>query len=173
MLAIRLVVSGLVAFISYAAWAWYANSLVTSDSIVLLKAALVQGSYSAGITLGFTYLLEFFYKKFGVSNYCLPLILPRWSQDTQQNPCTTKLTFEHALQTSRKLCKGTCMPGAIVSPIPALVLQSILVIAVNLVFRTPNLWLTVLPSIVFSACYGYVYSFGLSRQVTRAKLTNS
>ena len=55
---IRLTLSGAVAFFFYALWAYYANSLVTDNTEVLYKAALVQGTYSGIITLVFTLLLE-------------------------------------------------------------------------------------------------------------------
>lgn len=161
---LRLFLSALVAFCAYASWAYYANSLVTNESSVLIKAALVQGSYSALVTLAFTFMLEVFFKKFGATNYCLPFIVPRFSKD---NPpyecCSTLATFEKSLQVSEQKCHGKCLPGSLLSPLPALFIQSILVIAVNIVFATPNLWLTVAPSIGFSAIYGYVYSFGLAK----------
>lgn len=161
---IRLFVSALIAFTSYAAWAYYANSLVTDDPDILFRAAMVQGGYSGGITLFFTLLLEVFFKKFGSSVYCLPLIVPRINAKVSPtNKCATLETFEASIRFSEQNCKGACLPGELVSPIPALFIQSILVILVNLVFNTPNLWLTVAPSILFSAIYGYTYSFALAR----------
>lgn len=162
---VRLFLSALIAFVSYASWAYYANSLVTDDQHLLIKSALVQGIYSGGITLFFTLMLEVFFRKFGASPYCLPLILPRINaRHTRKNRCSTLETFEASLELSEHKCHGTCLPGAILSPIPALAIQSMLVIAVNIVFETPNLWLTVAPSILFSAIYGYVYSFALARK---------
>lgn len=161
---LRLVASGLIAFVSYAAWAYYANSLVTNDQAALVKAAIVQGSYSGGITLFFTLLLEVFYKKFGKSSYCLPLIMPRINKHSKAEPCSTLETFEASLELSESQCKGSCLPGALISPLPALVIQSLMVISVNIAFATPNLWLTVAPSILFSAIYGYTYSLSLARK---------
>lgn len=164
----RLIASGLIAFVSYAAWAYYANSLVTDNSRVLIKAAIVQGTYSGGITLFFTFLLELFYKRFGSSSYCLPLLTPNiLSKHTKDNPCSTLETLKATLELSERACKGACLPGVILAPIPALVIQSILVIAVNIAFATPNLWLTVAPSILFSALYGYSYSIALKRKNTK------
>lgn len=162
---VRLFLSALIAFVSYASWAYYANSLVTDDQQVLIKSALVQGIYSGGITLFFTLMLEVFFRKFGASAYCLPLITPRINaKHTLKNRCSTLDTFQASLLLSEQKCKGTCLPGAFLSPLPALMIQSILVISVNIAFETPNLWLTVAPSIVFSAIYGYVYSFALARK---------
>jgi len=162
---IRLVISALIAFCSYAAWAYYANSLVSSDHDLLIKSALVQGTYSASITLFFTVLLEFFYHKFGANNYCLAFITPRINiKHSKKVPCATLETFKHSLEVSEQRCNGTCLPGLVLSPLPALFTQALLVISVNIIFNTPNLWLTVAPSIIFSAIYGYVYSFGLARK---------
>ncbi|MFT6268526.1 MAG: hypothetical protein ACJAVV_001340 [Alphaproteobacteria bacterium] len=162
---IRLFLSALIAFVSYASWAYYANSLVTNDPDVLLKSALVQGFYSGGITLFFTVLLEVFYKKFGSSVYCLPFIVPRINaKPSLKTKCATLETFEASLVFSEKKCKGACLPGELISPLPALLIQTIMVIGVNVAFSTPNLWLTVAPSIVFSAIYGYTYSIALARK---------
>jgi hypothetical protein len=166
----RLVISGLIAFVSYAAWAYYANSLVTQNTTVLYKAAIVQGSYSGGVTLAFTFLLEVFYRKFGASTYCLPLIMPRISRKPDaSHPCSTLETFQKAIDESEQKCHGKCLPGVIISPLPALLIQSVLVIAINVLFKTPNLWLTVAPSILFSGIYGYVYSAGLFRKEKLSK----
>lgn len=163
---LRLFISALIAFVSYAAWAYYANSLVTTDKSLLIKAAVVQGIYSGGVTLIFTLFLEIFFKKFGSSSYCLALIVPRFNaKHSKKTPCSTVETFEAGLKLSEKKCDGRCLPGAWLSPLPALLLQSILVITINIVFATPNLWLTVAPSIAFSGIYGYVYSFGLARKL--------
>ncbi|MFT4652890.1 MAG: hypothetical protein ACJA0G_001801 [Kangiellaceae bacterium] len=162
---IRLFLSALIAFVSYASWAYYANSLVTSDPDILLKSALVQGFYSGGITLFFTVLLEVFYKKFGSSAYCLPFIVPTINaKPTTKNKCTTLETFEASFALSEKKCKGSCLPGELISPLPALLIQSVMVVSVNVAFSTPNLWLTVAPSIIFSGIYGYMYSIALARK---------
>jgi hypothetical protein len=163
---IRLFLSAFIAFVSYALWAYYANSLVTDDHQMLIKAALVQGIYSGFVTLVFTLLLEVFYNKIGASYYCLPFITPRISaKHHPDEPCSTVETFKSSIELSKRTCAGKCLPGAWLSPIPALVIQSILVIGVNVVFATPNLWLTVAPSILFSAFYGYSYSFVLARKL--------
>lgn len=182
---IRLIISASVAFCAYFAWAYYANSLVTKDYELLIKAALVQGTYSALITLIFSFLLEIFYKHLGPRHFCLVFITPRLTLPKLKLPrvnianneseqklkisldphkCANIETFKHALQSSQKHCKGQCVPGSIVAPLPALGLQSAFVIALNIYFATPNLWLTVAPSIIFSAVYGYGYSFGLAKK---------
>ena len=162
---VRLFLSALIAFVSYASWAYYANSLVTQDVEVLRKAALVQGLYSGAITLFFTVLLEVFYKRLGASVFCLPFIVPSINiTPTAKERCPTQETFAASLELSERTCNGTCLPGQFISPLPALFIQTIMVVSVNIAFATPNLWLTVAPSIVFSAIYGYVYSMALAKK---------
>lgn len=163
MATLRLLVSGLLAFVFYAGWAWYANSLVVSDSQQLIKAALVQGGYSGAMTFMFTLMLEYFFKKMGASSFCLALITPRWSSHTEQNPCATKATFVSALKSFATKRKKR-VAGKFIVPLPALFIQAILVFAVNIYFNTPNLLLTVLPSIVFSGIYGYFYAISISNK---------
>lgn len=177
----RLLLSGAIAFFFYAAWAYYANSLVTDDEQVLYKAALVQGSYSGGITLVFTFVLELFYKIFRNKSYCLPFVIPvvtfpsftRSSVKPSsfgEHESVTKKAFESSLQASEKSFNGVCVPGILLTPLPAIILQSIFVIGVNIAFKTPNLWLTVAPSIFFSAIYGYIYTISLSRKLKRVQV---
>jgi hypothetical protein len=165
---LRLALSGLIAFVFYGAWAYYANSLITDDQSVLLKAALVQGSYSGGVTLIFTFVLELFYTLFKNKQLCLPFVIPAISKAFISNKeCTTALTFKYSIKEFENASFGTYIPGVVLSPLPAILLQSIFVIAVNIAFKTPNLWLTVAPSILFSAIYGYIYSFSLAKKYKR------
>jgi hypothetical protein len=157
----------------YAAWAYYANSLVSNDHSVLIKAAIVQGTYSASITLFFTFLIEFFHARFGHSNICLAWILPQWSKQDESHDCSTKVTVEDSLISIKRTFSGNALPGMLVVPLPALLIQTILVVTINLLFATPNLWLTVAPSILFSAIYGYSYSIGLTKRQIRSRVTNS
>lgn len=171
---IRLMLSGMIAFFCYAGWAYYANSLVTSEHDVLIKAALVQGVYSACITLVFTFLLEYFFSKVGANYYCLVLIVPRInSRHSIKQPCSTLSTFAAGIMESEQRCNGSCLPGIVLSPLPALIIQSISVTAVNVTFDTPNLWLTVAPSIIFSAIYGYAYSVVLAKKHQRVHTADS
>ena len=168
---LRLAISGVVAFFFYASWAYYANSLVTDNSQILYKAALVQGSYSAVITLVFTFVLELFHKLFSYKQYCLPLIVPIITKPSFfSKECATSKTFEMSLLEIEKACKGTCIPGLVLTPLPAIAVQSVFVVSVNVWFMTPNLWLTVAPSIIFSAIYGYIYSVSLARKLKFAQV---
>lgn len=179
---LRLALSGIIAFFFYAAWAYYANSLVIDDTQVLYKAALVQGAYSGGITLVFTFVLELFYKLFSNKHYCLAFIVPAFPKLSFFKPawfsreasaadidCATTSTFETTLKEIEKTCSGACVPGMILTPIPAIAIQSLFVIGVNTAFMTPNLWLTVAPSIIFSSIYGYAYSISLTKKLKLAQ----
>jgi hypothetical protein len=167
---IRLAISGLIAFCFYAAWAYYANSLVTNDPETLYKAALVQGSYSGGITLIFAFTLELFHKILSNKYYCLPFIVPTVARPAFfSKACETTKTFEVSLNNIERACSGTCLPGVLLTPLPAIALQGSFVVAVNIAFMTPNLWLTVAPSIFFSAVYGYIYSISLTRKLRLAQ----
>lgn len=173
MAAIRLILSGIIAFVFYAAWAYYANSLVTDDSAILVKAALVQGTYSGGITLIFTVILEFFHNKFGHSGICIAFLTPRWPKKNTNTLSETDIVVQEALSEAKETFAGNTMCGMFLVPLPALFVQTIFVVAVNVAFNTPNLWLTVAPSILFSALYGYAYSISLTKRQRRARVTNS
>ncbi|AEP31020.1 hypothetical protein [Brumicola nitratireducens] len=167
---IRLTISGIVAFFFYALWAYYANSLVTDNTQVLYKAALVQGTYSGIITLVFTFLLELSYKMLSNKQYCLPFMIPSMTRPAFfSKECLTTKTVETSLRKIERACDGTCLPGALLTPMPAIAVQSIFVISVNVAFMTPNLWLTVAPSVFFSAVYGYSYSMSLTRKLKLAQ----
>ncbi len=99
--------------------------MVTEDRVMLTRTAVIQGSYSAFMTAGFTFALEWALLKFRNSRF------PAW----------------------------------FIAPVPPLTLQSVLVITINIVNHTPNLWLTVAPSILFSGLYGYAYCAALLRKI--------
>jgi hypothetical protein len=167
---IRLTISGVIAFVFYATWAYFANSLVSDDPAVLLKAALVQGGYSGAVTLVFTFLLEYFYHHLKDKKYCLPFVVPTvFKASIFSKDCATRNTFEKSLEGIEKACNGMCLPGTILTPLPAIVVQASFVILINIVFETPNLWLTVAPSIFFSAVYGLVYSVSLNKKLKRVQ----
>jgi len=68
-----------------------------------------------------------------------------------------------ALDLSARKLEGLRVPGTLLAPLAPLAVQSLLAIGVHVLNGTPNLWLTVTPSIVFTAIYGYVYTFTLLR----------
>ena len=54
----RAILSAIVAFTFYAGWSWWVNSMASDDQMLVLRSALLQGSYSAIMTVTFTALLN-------------------------------------------------------------------------------------------------------------------
>ena len=160
---IRLLISALVALIFYFFWSYWANSLVTDDQALIFRSAIVQGVFSATVTLGFTLVLEAAVKRFGGNCLSLVFVVPilcSVQAKTTQNIAILK-TFNAALDLSAKYISGKYIAGTLIAPLLPLLMQATLVIAVNLINHTPNLLLTVAPSIFFSGVYGYLYTFTL------------
>lgn len=162
----RLWISAIIATLFYGAWSLFANALVTQDIVILIRSALVQGFYSGLITFLFTWMLEKTYKSVGVKHlsfaFVVPLVCMAHHQTKHAN--IIRSAFNRTLDKSAMWLKGVCWPAAVVAPLVPLSIQSVLVIAVNLVNQTPNLVMTVAPSIMFSALYGYTYTLTLYKQ---------
>ncbi|WP_339766911.1 hypothetical protein [uncultured Paraglaciecola sp.] len=160
---IRLVLSAFVAFVFYFSWTYWANSLVTNDLAVILRSALVQGTLSGSVTILFTFALERAVNRFGQHSVSLVFVVPILCSvyaKTRQNIAIFK-TFSHALNQSAAVMHSTRIPGTLLAPLIPIAMQGSLALGANLINQTPNLWLTILPSIIFSAIYGYVYTFTL------------
>jgi hypothetical protein len=71
--------------------------------------------------------------------------------------------FTFLLEKAIFIMRNKNIPIALWGPIPPMLIQSSSVILINLLNRTPNLWMTVAPSIIFSAIYGYLYTLSLLR----------
>ncbi|MEH6711150.1 MAG: hypothetical protein V7733_08025 [Paraglaciecola polaris] len=168
---IRLVISALVAFGFYFTWTFWANSLVTDNSGDILRSALVQGTLSASVTILFTFALEKSVSHFGNRNLSLIFVVPILCSihaKTRQNIAIFK-TFNHALDNAATKLSSRAIPGTLLAPLVPITIQGGLALGVNLLNQTPNLLLTILPSIIFSAIYGYLYTFTLlkeRRQIT-------
>ena len=163
---VRLFWSALVSFVFYFCWSYWANSMATDDSALVLRSAIVQGSLSASVTLVFTFALEFAVKRFGDSCLSLVFVVPILCgvhSKTTQNIAIFR-TFNAALDLSAKKASGAFLPGTLFAPLLPLLIQSSLTIGVNILNQTPNLWLTVAPSIFFTGVYGYVYTFTLLKK---------
>lgn len=115
----RAIISAIVAFSFYSIWTWWVNSMVSDDQMLVLRSALLQGSYSALMTATFTAFLN-------------------WT-----------------------LSKMKCNKRPYLAVIPPLLVQSTMVILLNVINQTPSLWATVAPSIFFTGLYGVIYSFSL------------
>ena len=162
----RLSVSVVVAFVFYGGWAYFANSMVTDSMDILVRTALVQGIYSASITLGFTWLLEHAYCKSISKHISFAFVVPLVClvhHNTKQAGLMRQV-FNNALDRSATWFNGHCWPGALFAPLVPLTVQAALVIGVNTLNQTPNLLLTVAPSILFSGLYGYMYTIALYKK---------
>lgn len=115
----RAIISALVAFTFYTGWTWWVNSMASDDQMLVIRSALLQGSYSALMTAGFTALVNV------------------------------------------TLGKMKCHKRPMLGVLPPLAIQSALVILLNVINATPNLWATVAPSIFFTGLYGFAYAHSL------------
>ncbi|MCF2947676.1 hypothetical protein L0668_06125 [Paraglaciecola aquimarina] len=163
---IRLIISALISFVFYFAWSYWANSMVSEDGDLVLRSALVQGTLSATITLLFTFILEKSVAKFGSNSlsliFIVPIICTVHSKTTQN--ITIFKTFRNALDTSATYFNNSKIPGSLLAPILPITVQASIAIGVNWLNHTPNLWLTVTPSILITAIYGYMYTFALLKK---------
>ncbi len=160
---LRLLLSAVVAFVFYFGWAYWANSMPSVDSSTTFRTALVQGSFSGFTTLFFTLILEKVHTKLENKYLSLAFVVPilcSIDSKTKQNIAIFK-TFNYSINTWVDYFKVNRLSPTLFIPLIPIVVQSSLVISVNIINNTPNLWLTVLPSIFFSAVYGYVYTFTL------------
>lgn len=171
----RLALSALIATVFYGGWSYFANSLVSDDTALVLRSALVQGVYSGSITLMFTWLLEGAYKRVGARHFSFAFVVPLvcLAHSPSEHAYRIRQSFNTALERSASWFKGTCWPGAILAPLLPLLVQSLLVIGVNVVNQTPNLALTVAPSIFFSGLYGYMYTFALYKKYQKEQQTQA
>jgi hypothetical protein len=149
--------------------------MVSDDQALVLRSALVQGTLSATITILFTFALEKSVSRFGGNCLSLILVVPvicSVRSRTTQNIAIFR-TFNSALDTSAKYLSGVSLPGTMLAPILPIAIQSSIAIGVNIVNQTPNLWLTVAPSILITAIYGYVYTFTLLSKPEQPVLSES
>lgn len=163
---VRLLLSAIVSFVFYFAWAYWANYMVTDDMDLVLRSAIVQGTLSATITLVFTFALERVVAKFGENCYSLVFVVPilcSVHSKTLQNVAIYR-TFNSALDLSASKASGQFIPGTLFAPLLPLIIQASIAITVNILNQTPNLWLTVAPSIFFTGLYGYIYTFTLLKK---------
>ena len=98
----RLILSGIVSFVFYFGWAYWANSADDIAQSVTLQAALVQGSYSGFITLFFTFILEKVVNKYKMSYVSLAFVTPiicMFHSKTPQN-IAIRQSFNNAINFS-------------------------------------------------------------------------
>jgi hypothetical protein len=121
----------------------------------------------------FTFILEKFVSKFGQSYLSLIFIVPiicTVHSKTKQNIAIFR-SFRNALDSSAKYLNNNSIPGTLLAPLFPIMIQSSIAIGVNIINQTPHLWLTVTPSILITAIYGYVYTFTLLAKPTEPDLS--
>ena len=163
---IRLILSGVVSFVFYFSWAYWANSSADIAKSDTLQAALVQGLYSGFVTLFFTFILEKVVNKYKSSYVTLAFVTPiicMFHSKTPQN-VAIRQSFNNAINSSASHLNNKKIAGVLFAPIIPITVQSSLVIIVNVINETPNLALTVAPSIFFTALYAYTYMLALLKK---------
>jgi hypothetical protein len=163
---VRLIISALISFVFYFCWSYWANQMVSTDQALVLRSAIVQGTLSATITVVFTLVLEKSVAKFAGIKISLLFVVPiicSVHSKSRENIAIFK-AFNSALNTSAKFLSGNAIPGTLLAPLLPIFCQATIAIAINLLNQTPNLWLTVAPSIIMTAIYGYMYTFTLLTQ---------
>ena len=156
-------------FIFYFSWAFWANSAADIAKSVTLQAALVQGLYSGFVTLFFTFILEKVVNKYKSSYVTLAFVTPiicMFHSKTPQN-VAIRQSFNNAINSSASYLGNKKIAGVLFAPIIPITVQSSLVIMVNVINQTPNLALTVAPSIFFTALYAYTYMLALLKKIER------
>tara|TARA_R110002096_G_scaffold361874_3_gene554961 strand:+ start:96 stop:563 length:468 start_codon:yes stop_codon:yes gene_type:complete len=155
-----------VSFVFYFSWAYWANSSADIAKSVTLQAALVQGLYSGFVTLFFTFILEKVVNKYKSSYVTLAFVTPiicMFHSKTPQN-VAIRQSFNNAINSSASYLINKKIAGVLFAPIIPITVQSSLVIMVNVINQTPNLALTVAPSIFFTALYAYTYMLALLKK---------
>ena len=153
-------------FVFYFSWAYWANSSADIAKSVTLQAALVQGLYSGFVTLFFTFILEKVVNKYKSSYVTLAFVTPiicMFHSKTPQN-VAIRQSFNNAINSSASYLGNKKIAGVLFAPIIPITIQSSLVIMVNVINQTPNLALTVAPSIFFTALYAYTYMLALLKK---------
>ena len=162
---IRLWLSALIAFIAYSAWTYYANSGMEISQTKLLQTALIQGGLSALITLGFTWLTEILYQRFAQHTVSFAFITPLICLPHHDSPYARqfrKSMNQFLARAATRLNTSTVTAGIFVPFVP-MAIQASIIISVHVINHTPNIALTVFPSIIFSGIYGYIYVIALIR----------
>ena len=156
-------------FVFYFSWAYWANSSADVAKSVTLQAALVQGLYSGFVTLFFTFILEKVVNKYKSSYVTLAFVTPiicMFHSKTPQN-VAIRQSFNNAINSSASYLGNKKIAGVLFAPIIPITVQSSLVVIVNVINETPNLALTVAPSIFFTALYAYAYMLALLKKLER------
>jgi hypothetical protein len=72
----RMLIPVVVSFVFYFTWTWWVNAMVSDDLAIVLRSALLQGSYSALMTAIFTSMLNLSLAKMKCHKYIYLALLP-------------------------------------------------------------------------------------------------
>jgi hypothetical protein len=142
-------------------WAYWANNAENITPAVTLKAAIVQGVYSGFVAVFFTLILESVVNKYKASFIPLAFVTPiicKFYSKTPQNLAIRK-SFNNSINLSAIYLNDKRLAGSLFAPLIPITVQSTLVVTLNMINSTPNVLLTVLPSITFTALYAYAYAY--------------
>ena len=173
--AVRLTLSAVIAFTVYGSWGIFANRLAVSELDMLLRIGLLQGLTSAAITLGFTFLTQWLFVRFQHRCISFAFVTPVICLPHHHSPFASQFrkSFNQSLDTFATHLNQSKASAALLTPLIPMIVQAGIVTSIHWVNQTPNILLTIAPSILFSGLYGYSYSIALSRRQMRANVTNS
>lgn len=161
----RLFVSASIAFFAYTGWTYFANMSAYITPTMLWRTALLQGLTSGFITLGFTWLTEFVFRR--LHNTCLSFafITPLVCLPYHDSPYAKQYrqSLNQVLDRLATSMSRSRVTGVLLVPLLPMLLQAILITSIHIINNTPNIILTILPSIIFSGIYGYIYTFSLAK----------
>ncbi len=162
----RLIISASVAFVAYTSWTYFANMNADITPSTLWRTALLQGVTSGLITLGFTWLTEWFFKRLHHTCLSFAFITPLVCLPYHDSPYANqyRLSLNQVLDRIATYTSGSKVTGILLVPLLPMLLQACLITSIHIINNTPNIILTILPSVIFSGIYGYFYTFSLVKK---------
>ena len=161
----RLIISASIAFIAYTGWTYYANLGTDITPTMLWRTALLQGVTSGLITLGFTWLTEWVFKRLHNTSLSFAFMTPLICLPYHNSPYATQYrhSLNQILDRVATSMNGSKLTGVLLVPLLPMLLQASIISSIHIINNTPNILLTILPSVIFSGIYGYIYTFSLTK----------
>lgn len=120
----RALLSAIVAFCFYSLWSWWVNSMVSDDHALVLRSALLQGTYSAVMTVTFTAFLNWTLSKMKCHKRPQIAVLP-------------PLAFQTVMVTALNVLNNT--PDVLATVAPSIIMTGIYgFIYANSLLKTPE-----------------------------------
>lgn len=120
----RALLSAIVAFSFYSLWSWWVNSMVSDDQALVLRSALLQGTYSAVMTVTFTAFLNWTLSKMKCHKRPQIAVLP-------------PLAFQTVMVTALNVLNNT--PDVLTTVAPSIIMTGIYgFIYANSLLKTPE-----------------------------------